>query len=239
MSPVNLIGVYVFGSAGRGQQDHLSDLDLLAVVRTGGGKVPEESVVSYVPPNLKSLKVSISWYGDSRLREMFRNGELFAWHLAAETIALFDPCSFLTRLGKPAEYRDCVVDVASFQQVLAGIPEQVTAHANNAIYEAGLVYVCLRNIAMAASWILCETPDFSRYSVFKLSGIESCPISVGEFDITMACRMAAQRGLEPPPSVDRAFVLDVFARLDPWIKDLHAILLRRQSSERQHKAHAL
>ena len=98
----------------------------------------------------------------------------------------------------------------------------------NAVYEAGLIYVCLRNIAMAASWLLCEHPDFSRYSPFQLTGVEPCPVSKGDFALTMACRMAGQRGNIPPAGVGRSFVLDMFERLDPWIEGLCSTLQRKQ-----------
>jgi hypothetical protein len=226
MSSGELIGVYVFGSVGRGQHDSLSDLDLLAVVKNGAGKVAELSIVSHVPETLQRLKPSISWYGRDRLREMYRNGELFAWHLHRETVPLYDPNSFLKGLGKPAVYRDAVADTRSFQKVLKGIPSQITANEHNAVYEAGLTYVCLRNIAMAASWSLCEFPDFTRYSPFKLGAIRACPISREEFDLTMACRMAGQRGTVPPAGVDRPFILDIYRRLAPWIEELCLALER-------------
>jgi hypothetical protein len=234
MNSDSLIGAYIFGSAGRGQQDHLSDLDVLAVVRNGGGNVPDSIIASHVPDKLKPLKLSISWYGRDRLREMFRNGELFAWHLHRETIPLFDPENFLAGLGRPSDYRECVADVTSFQRVMAGIPAQVALNEQNAIYEAGLVYVCLRNIAMAASWSLCAFPDFSRYSAFRLSGVDPCPISAQEFDLTMACRMASQRGQDPPPCIRREFVISLFERLDPWIGHLLSILERRNRDGREH-----
>lgn len=224
MSVGELIGIYIFGSVGRGQQDALSDLDLLAIVKNGAGKISELSVVSHVPEAFRGLKPSISWYGGDRLSEMFRNGELFAWHLHRETLPLYDPNSFLKSLGQPAEYRDAAVDTRSFQKVLKGIPSQISANEYNAVYEAGLIYVCLRNIAMAASWSLCDFPDFTRYSPFKLKRIRQCPISREEFDLTMTCRMAGQRGKVPPAHVDRELVLDIYQRLDPWIEQLCLIV---------------
>jgi predicted nucleotidyltransferase len=233
MSTGELIGAYIFGSVGRGQYDDQSDLDILAVVRNGRGKVPESYIISHIPEKLKSLKLSISWYGGNRLQEMFRNGELFAWHLHRETIPLIDPNKFLASLGHPSQYRDCVADVASFRKILIGIPSQIVKNENNAIYEAGLIYVCLRNIAMAASWALCEFPNFSRHSPFKLAGIAPCPISPEEFELTMACRMASQRGLDPAQCVTRAFVLDAFERLDPWVSELIHVLQRKVERGRE------
>lgn len=231
MSSGGLIALYVFGSVGRGQQDSLSDLDLLAVVKNAGGKVSESSILSHVPFAMRHLKPSISWYGGDRLAEMFRNGELFAWHLHRETFPLYDPASFLTKLGRPAPYRDAVPDTRSFQKILRGIPSQIAASEHNAIYEAGLTYVCLRNIGMAASWLLCEVPDFSRYSPFQLRGVGRCPISQDEFDLTMACRMAGQRGAVPPAGIGRPFVLNIYQRIEPWVEQLCIILEARQDGQ--------
>jgi predicted nucleotidyltransferase len=219
-----LIAAYIFGSVARSEQDELSDLDVLAVVQTGGGKVDEAVVAQFVPPALRGLKLSISWYGQERLREMFENGELFAWHLADETQPIFDPSGFLAKLGRPGFYCDAAQDVASFLRVFSGIREQIMAGPHNAAYEAGLVYVCLRNIAMAASSRLCGRPDFSRYSAFRLHGLAPCPITPAQFDIAMRSRMASQRGYTPPPEATAGFVLDLIDRLGTWLTTLQTNL---------------
>lgn len=215
-----LIAAYIFGSVARGEQDALSDLDVLAVVHTGGGKVEDAVVVQFVPPALLGLKLSISWYGQDRMREMFENGELFAWHLADETQPIFDPTGFLAKLGRPGKYYEAAQDVASFLRVFSGIRDQILANPCNAAYEAGLVYVCVRNIAMAASSRVCEVPDFSRYSVFRLPGLAPCPITHEQFDIAMRARMASQRGYDPPSEATPGFVLDLVGRLGPWLTTL-------------------
>jgi hypothetical protein len=212
-----LVAVYIFGSVGRGEHDERSDLDLLAVVKDGAGRLAEHHVLGHVPPELRHLKPGISWYGQNRLRQMFNNGELFAWHLAFETIPLYEAIPFLKILGQPNPYQEMTEDVNSFHNILRGIPDQLKRNRFNAIYETGLIYVCVRNISMAASWLFCDRPDFSRYSAFHLGEDRKCPINTSEYDITMACRMAAQRGLVPPPGVDAGFTMSIYDRLDPWI----------------------
>lgn len=220
MNKGSLIGTYIFGSVGRGQQDERSDLDVLAIIKNGSGKVSDDVVAATIPTHLRSLKLSISWYGGDRMKKMFSNGELFAWHLYRETIPILDPESFLERLGKPSDYKECTADILSFRKVMKGIPLQVRLNENNAVYEAGLLYVCVRNIAMSASWKLCENPDFSRYSPFNLKGIAPCPMSVEEYEITMACRLAGQRGLVPPKGVGRSFVTGLFDKLECWMDEI-------------------
>jgi len=233
MSRGKLIAAYLFGSAGRGQIDDLSDLDILAIVENNQGKVAEVAVTQLIPGQYAHLKPSISWYGAARVIEMFRNGELFAWHLYQESVPLFDPSGLLVKLGQPAVYKDSLQDMLSFRSILQGIPTQVQNSSVNAAYEAGLVYICMRNIAMAASWLLCEKPDFSRYSIFHLEGMRRCPISIEEFDITMHCRMASQRGYEPPVEATALFIFDIYGRLDPWFDELEALVIRK-TNEAKH-----
>lgn len=215
-----LLGVYVFGSVARGDRDSRSDVDLLAVVADGHGKVEEREVYSHVPPEFADLEAAISWYGRRRLETMFANGELFGWHLHQEATPLFEVEPVIEGLGIPAPYRDAAADVMSFEKVLSGIPDQLRSSPENAIYEMGLVYVCLRNICMAASSKFCDRPDFSRYSPFKLYGIAPVPITREEYDLAMNCRMAGQRGMQPPSAVSRSLVTDIHDRLKPWIAEL-------------------
>lgn len=212
-----LLGVYIFGSVARNDYDSKSDLDLLAIVKNGSGRVEESEVLAYVPHELRALKGSISWYGESRIREMFHNGELFAWHISTESRPLFETTRLIANLGAPQPYLGSADDIRSFQKVLRGIPQQVTENGYNAVYELGLVYVCLRNIAMAASWHLCAKPNFSRYSPFALGGLRPCPISRQNYETTMKCRMSGQRGLPPPACATPDLALDLFQKLDPWI----------------------
>jgi hypothetical protein len=215
-----LLGVYVFGSVARGDRDPRSDLDLLAVVADGMGKVEEREVYAHVPAEFAGLEPSISWYGCHRLATMYENGELFGWHLHRESIALFEAEPVIKQLGVPSQYCDAAADVASFEIVLSGIPGQLEASPENAIYELGLIYVCLRNICMAASAMLCDQPDFSRYSPFRLIDFPAVPMSYTEYDLAMSCRMAGQRGICPPSAVSRSLVAEIHSRLRPWIAEL-------------------
>ena len=212
-----LLGVYIFGSVARNEHDERSDLDLLAVVADGEGKVPVDRVLSCVPGNLQEMEASISWYGRKRLRTMFRNGELFAWHLHHEAIPLYEIDQVLANLGIPTIYNGARDDVVSFQNILEIIPTQLATSPDNAIYELGLIYVCLRNICMSASAMLCARPDFSRYSPFALHGLTPAPLTREEYEIAMACRMAGQRGITPSLDITPAKVADIYGRLAPWI----------------------
>jgi hypothetical protein len=111
-------------------------------------------------------------------------------------------------------------DVESFENILAEIPKQLAVSSENSIYELGLIYVCLRNICMSASAVLCGKPDFSRYSPFSLQGFPSAPVERADYDDAMACRMAGQRGMAPPTNVSAERVYGIHSKLAPWVEAL-------------------
>jgi Nucleotidyltransferase domain len=191
--PDNVVGIRVFGSVARGDHDELSDADVLVIVKDRSGKVPERVVRDYVRPWVGEAP-TISWYGRERLQNMFSSGHLFAWHLSDESYAVWGPADIQELFGRPAPYRDALLDVSSFHAIMAGIPAALRNCPGNAVYEMGLLYVCIRNIAMSASWHLCDKPDFTRYSPFNLESREFCASRAG-YELAMACRMSSQRGL--------------------------------------------
>lgn len=216
MTEGKLLAAYIFGSTARGDNDARSDLDVLAIVEDNRGKVAEADVLSYIPKKFDGSDVSISWYGLARISQMFENGELFAWHLYRETLPIFETSQVIRDLGEPGFYEDGKEDIDSFRLILSNIPNEVSSSPHNAVYELGLIYVCVRNIAMSASWTLRGYPDFSRYSPFNLPNDLASPLSRDEYDVAMRCRLAGQRGLFPP-TVSADDVLQVYRRVHIWV----------------------
>lgn len=220
----HLLGAYVIGSVARGEADALSDLDVLAIVQDGRGKVPESKIHSLIPPDISGPDIGISWYGIKRIRQMFENGELFAWHIWREHMVLAEQHFSLADLGPPAEYKNALLDIQSFERILAGSPVHLSEAPGNAVYEFGLLYVCLRNIGMSASAILKDWPDFSRYSPFKFNEIVKLPMSIEDYNCAMQCRMAGQRGITPPESLDAEFVQQCYKDSLEWVGLLKEIV---------------
>ena len=217
MSRGSLVAVYLFGSFARDEGDDVSDVDLLAIVEDGQGTVPDHCVLDCVPAGLNGREPSISWYGKGRIRQMFEGGELFAWHLHQEAKFLQGRENLISMLGEPSAYASAADDVFSFKEIAAGVREELLNQPQNALYELGLVYVCLRNASMAASAVLCGQPDFSRRSPYHLgSEVSACPLLAEEYDIAMRARMAGQRGIEPP-QVTLAYANSVADRAFEWL----------------------
>ncbi len=232
IAPSNLLGIYLFGSEARGDSDALSDLDILAVVRNNSGKVPEDFIVEAVPAALlRGRDVSISWYGYKRLSKMFVDGDLFAWHLYREATPIFEARYVFDELGVPEPYLTPLLDIDSFISVLRQTGTQLDVAPGNVVYENGLVYVCVRNVAMSASWVLNDSPDFSRYSPYRLDDARlECPLSRAEYECSLACRMAGQRGGLPPEGIDPHRVAMTATALVDWAEAVRTKVESRLAS---------
>lgn len=210
--PHSVVNISIFGSWVRGDNDEHSDLDVLVTVKDGSGKTPDRVIANFVRP-LIGGEPSISWYGVKKLRAMFEQGDLFAWHLFLESKSVGPYPDLPSIFGKPSTYVTAKADIIELRDILEQISGELQKAPRNAVFEMGILYVCARNIAMSASSKLCPTPHFGRYSPFALP--LEFPLSADEYDLTMACRMSGQRG-RPPPLIHIREVEDMQQRLMAW-----------------------
>lgn len=188
---------------------------MLAVVENHQGRVPTERVMDTLPAAFRGVAPSVSWYGRQRLGSMFLAGELFCWHLHLEARVLYGPP--LSRLfSGPAPYEMAARDVKSFLDTLRKSPHCISDLYSSSIYECGVIYVCVRNIAMSASWHLLSKPDFSRYSPFRLPTGLGVPMPIAEYETLMACRLAGQRGHDSPGEIANDFTLKCAMSAIEW-----------------------
>lgn len=150
--------LYIFGSAVRGETTPTSDLDVLVVPRS-----PLGSSKSGYPP-------SWSVYSRQLLKSYFESGKLFAWHLFLESKCIFhyEDTPFLEQLGPPSDYTSGRDDIIDLEILLKESLLQIGSNSCNLIYEIGLIYTAIRDIAMSASWKLAEKPCFSATAPFQL-----------------------------------------------------------------------
>lgn len=193
----NILNISVFGSYGRGNADSSSDLDILVLCRDGGGVQSEDFVRSRVSREF-NIPPSISWYGEKKLKDFFKAGDLFSWHLYKESFPLFGYEHIRDILGTPKKYGNYIGDINGLIEILVEVPNHIVRYPQNIVFELGIAYVCLRNIALTASSVLGGQLDFSRYSPFELSGQE-IPMSKNKYDLLIECRHASTRGADAPP----------------------------------------
>lgn len=191
--------LYVYGSTARGDALNSSDVDLLVVLEEKkGARIGEVSIPKTVIPLGK--KPDFSYYSLDRLRDMFNSGHLFAWHLYREARFLEVGDDYLAQLSKPNDYESFEEDVMPLIELLSSIEHELERSRENLIYEAGLVYVCARNIAMCSSYFAPSGLSFSTYAPYLLGYSDNrFPLPKERFEALRRARLAGTRGLEPSP----------------------------------------
>ncbi|WP_080410014.1 nucleotidyltransferase family protein [Burkholderia ubonensis] len=188
-----IIDVRLFGSAARGDFDKSSDIDVLIV--TSEGK-PDITLIERSLTDQFKCNVDISIYSINRLKFMFHEGHLFSWHLHQESRHLGHKGTIdtIAALGTPNPYNAASNDTAELLDLLDTIRSEVKS-SDSLTFEAGLIYVCARNIALSASWHTGNGIKFGRYSPFEVTaGKANFPLSRADYDILVACRHASTRG---------------------------------------------
>lgn len=181
--------IYIFGSMTRGEVSSSSDADVLIIQDS-----PE--------PNL--FPPSWSVYSKKTIESYFAAGRLFAWHLYLEAVQVYprSGSGFIADLGTPAPYCSLAEDIDDLQRLLEDSLFELQNDSPSPIYELGLAYTAIRDIAMAASWAMLARPSFSRYAPYELP--MRCPLPLDIYEMAMRARHASTRGTEEPKEYDLA-----------------------------------
>jgi Nucleotidyltransferase domain len=198
--------LYAFGSLVRGDVTPSSDVDILVVP------------LDFAEPHRYPPGWSV--YTRRTMLEYFQDGRLFAWHLHLESRCLFSPMEvpWLATLGKPAPYKTAREDVEQLGRLLAESLSEIRHASDSLVYELGLAYTAIRDIAMSASWAVAGRPNFSRNAPFELPG--PCPLDCAAYRVAMAARHASTRGTVIPDGIERAAESLTAAPLDVWVTEL-------------------
>lgn len=208
--------IYAFGSICRGEVTLGSDVDLLAITE---GHDARFDLATY----------SIYSYG--RLRELWQEGNPFAWHLSLESKLLFseDATDFLRSLGPPRAYRGAVADCEKFARLFRAARDAIQAGTNSVVFELSTIFLAIRNIATCFSLGLTDHPDFSRRSALRL-GYNSLAIDAVAFDALERARVLSTRGVGiAPDQKDLLRITATFGVVEKWMNTLCA---RARSCER-------
>src|SRR5208283_3231288 len=157
-----ILSVRLFGSHARGDAEESSDLDILCILDAVTSE--KKSAASRLICAAYGNSISITFYGRKRFSEMFEEGHLFAWHIFTESHFLpgFTDHDWIVQLGRPLPYTDAIQDVRDLIEIMESIPENLERCPANTVYEAGLLYLCLRNVAISLSWHSPTGLNFSR-----------------------------------------------------------------------------
>lgn len=199
--------IYAFGSVCRGDISPGSDIDLLAVVQ---GHDPRFNPDDY------------SVYSYERIREIWEEGNPFAWHLSIESRLLYssDKSDFLTTLGRPAGYKKCRQDCEKFLALFTEARASLESQAECTIFDLSIVFLAIRNFATCFSLGAMEHPDFSRNSALRL-GDCSLSIPANAYQVLERSRILCTRALgEPITDREVQAASEQFVRIEEWMKRL-------------------
>ncbi len=201
--------IYIFGSACRGEARPTSDVDVLVL--------PFDEDTSTFPS-------AWSVYRPELIREYYRLGRLFAWHLFLEAKCVFstNDTPSLQSMGEPAPYSSMVEDIDDLEFLLKEALGELENGTHNKVFELGIVYTALRDIAMSASWSLTGSPCFSAFAPFHLP--VDFPIEQRVYEKAMLARHSSTRGVEIEFDLDQAVEDVSSACLDRWVDELRGKL---------------
>ena len=125
---------------------------------------------------------------------IFSQGRLFAWHLYLEAKSIFsqNETPFLYTLGAPAEYSTMEKDIDDLEQLLQEAISELKNGTKSVVYELGIIYTAIRDIAMSASWSYLGRPCFSIDAPYKLPN--PCPLKNSVYKTAMLARHSSTRG---------------------------------------------
>lgn len=221
----------LFGSSARQDGTADSDTDILIASERTDARFTAHAL-SYVRSEFGE-SAELSLYQNSRLAEMYSTGHLFAWHLFQEAVRIPGvelECEFAWD-AQPCHYAQAVEDVETLREVASQAASSVRSTPLNCLYEAGVLFVCCRNIALSASWYSDEGLNFRPQAPLEVCiGSTMFPLSHACFEELRRARWAGSRryhgGL---PAIKPTQLLDHWEALRPWM----ASALQKVTNERE------
>ncbi|WP_152615350.1 nucleotidyltransferase domain-containing protein [Janthinobacterium lividum] len=198
--------IFIFGSLVRGEVDQSSDCDVLVI--------PEGSAERNAYPKNWSV------YHRQTVKSFFEQGRLFAWHLHLEARCIFSSQkqNWLEILGSPQPYQEAAEDVESLMELLNDSLIALKRGSNSEIYELGICYTAIRDIAMSVSWSQLRKPSFSRDAPYLLP--VPVPLHYNFYEKAMQARHFSTRGGANPEDIDATVNALLKAPLLLWAKSM-------------------
>ena len=199
--------IYAFGSICRGDIVAGSDVDLLAIV---------EGHDSRFSPAVYSI------YSYERLKELWIEGNPFAWHLSLESRLIFasNEVDYLKSLGAPDKYSQCRRDCHKFYSLFKEARGSLEKSDNSRVFDLSTIFLSIRNIATCYSLGMTDAPNFSRDSALRL-GQDSLEISAESYDVFSRSRMLSTRGFGVRISNQNYIVAaSTFGKINNWMCSL-------------------
>lgn len=172
--------IYIFGSVVRGELDQYSDIDLLLI---------SDEYTQNIDPNKYSI------YSPERIKELYAEGNPFAWHLYYESKLVYSSeQDFLLSLGKPSDYTNCKSDLLKFKKLFDDSIISIRQNDFSIIFDLAMIFLAIRNFATCYTLGCYEKPIFSRLTFEKL---DDYPLKLDDKvkELLMMSRISSTRGI--------------------------------------------
>lgn len=199
--------IYIFGSLVRGEIDQYSDTDLLLI---------SDEIPKNIDPNKFSL------YTPNRIKELYDEGNPFAWHLYFESKLVYSSyeCDFLSQIGKPFDYRNCKNDLLKFKNLFDESITSIKENNYSLTFDLAMIFLAIRNFATCYTLGCYERPIFSRLAFEKL---DDYPLILDDKikELLMMSRISSIRGIDYNIQEEylSLFKLDI-ERIDEWFNKI-------------------
>jgi hypothetical protein len=173
--------LYIFGSVIRGEIDQYSDIDLLLIT---------DETINNIDPNKYSI------YSPERIKQLYAEGNPFAWHLYYESKLVFSSgIDFLHGLGMPLRYTNCKSDLLKFKRLFDDSIASINENEFSLVFDLSMIFLAIRNFATCYTLGNYERPIFSRTAFEKL---HDYPLILDEEikELLMMSRISSTRGID-------------------------------------------
>ena len=205
--------MYLFGSHARNNHDNYSDLDIL-IISDHKCLASENKAILLFPQWID--RVSFSYYSLRTMLELYKEGDLFSWHLYLEAKHLCGK-DILKHIGKPHEYRKFRKDIAPLIELFLSIEENLIDRNSSVVYEAGLIFLCIRNIGHSLSWFNLSGVSFEKDSCINIEKETLRPsIDIDEIVLLRRARGTSVRGSKYI-KIGRSDIVNIWNKLKPWV----------------------
>ncbi|HHF1557355.1 TPA: hypothetical protein ACPI7Q_000769, partial [Haemophilus influenzae] len=157
-----------------------------------------------------------SVYSYEKIRELWLDGNPFAWHLYLESKLVFssEENDFLRELGEPKKYSNVRNDFYKFKDIYTNSLKSLELKSNS-VFNLSCIFLAIRNISTCYSLYLGKAV-FSRRAMLKITPSINIPMYV--IETLEKCRILSTRGVgDDLNKLELENVISHIDSIDKWL----------------------
>ena len=208
----------LIGSRARGDADEHSDWDVLVITDRRLTPRDREYLEREYTDRL-GHEVELSAYGADFFRGMVRDGHLFAWHVWQDSQRIGSSRDVVDDFGEPAPCPNAYTEASDLADDLTATIQRLADGTPNLVFDAGIAYICVRNIAIHMSWFQDGALTFSRNAPLVVQWDIPFPLDETTYTSLYSARTARKRPARAP-AFRRDDLLGSLGAAESWAREL-------------------